>query len=155
MECGGEGHRRVELPTQGSPFCYTCQAYGHLSRECSAGNGQGGRAVIEFLGHIITPTGIQPCPSKVAAIRDYPRPRNSKEGRHGESGDEESVVRPAVVRSGHGSGDADVSSVSGSGQDVVQGASPCGVGFGVLNRRAQSRVQLPNSGVTAPSPESD
>ncbi|XP_068227846.1 protein lin-28 homolog A-like [Palaemon carinicauda] len=32
--CGGEGHRREECPTQGSPRCYTCQAYDHLSREC-------------------------------------------------------------------------------------------------------------------------
>ncbi|XP_068216311.1 uncharacterized protein [Palaemon carinicauda] len=33
---------------------------------------------VEFLGHMIIPEGIQPCPSKVAAIRDFPRPRNLK-----------------------------------------------------------------------------
>ncbi|XP_068238520.1 uncharacterized protein [Palaemon carinicauda] len=30
-----------------SPCCYTCQAYGHLSRECPAKNAEDGRAVAQ------------------------------------------------------------------------------------------------------------
>ncbi|XP_068203638.1 uncharacterized protein [Palaemon carinicauda] len=36
-----------------------------------------GPPLVEFSGHIITQEGIQPCPNKVAANRDFPRPRNS------------------------------------------------------------------------------
>ncbi|XP_068225792.1 uncharacterized protein [Palaemon carinicauda] len=44
-QCGEEGHQRVECPSQGSQDFYTCQAYGHLSRECPAKNALGGQAV--------------------------------------------------------------------------------------------------------------
>ncbi|XP_068204593.1 DNA-binding protein HEXBP-like [Palaemon carinicauda] len=46
-QCGGEGNRRVDCPTQGSPYFYTCLAYGHLSRECPAKNAEGRRALAQ------------------------------------------------------------------------------------------------------------
>ena len=34
---------------------------------------------IEYLGHLVTPSGIKPCPSKVKAVRDFPVPKNLKD----------------------------------------------------------------------------
>ena len=34
---------------------------------------------VEFLGHIVTPEGIKPCADKVAAIKEFPRPKTAKE----------------------------------------------------------------------------
>ena len=39
---------------------------------------QFGRREIEFLGHSITPQGIKPLPSKVAAVADFPQPRTTR-----------------------------------------------------------------------------
>jgi len=34
---------------------------------------------LEYLGHIVTPQGIKPCPSKIKAIESYPVPKNVKQ----------------------------------------------------------------------------
>ena len=36
---------------------------------------------VQYLGHLLTPEGIRPNPDRVAAVRDYPTPRNVKEVR--------------------------------------------------------------------------
>lgn len=37
------------------------------------------RKEVAFLGHVITPDGIKPNPSKIKAVQDYPLPKNTKE----------------------------------------------------------------------------
>ncbi|XP_066952498.1 uncharacterized protein [Macrobrachium rosenbergii] len=34
---------------------------------------------VEFLGHIVTSEGLKPCADKVAAIKEFPQPKNAKE----------------------------------------------------------------------------
>jgi len=37
-----------------------------------------GVSQVEYLGHLVTASGIKPLEERVAAIRDFPRPENSK-----------------------------------------------------------------------------
>lgn len=37
------------------------------------------RKEVAFLGHVITPNGIKPNPSKIKAVQDYPLPKSTKE----------------------------------------------------------------------------
>jgi len=41
-----------------------------------------GQSKIKFLGYLVTPNGIQPLPSKVQALQDFPLPKTAKELRH-------------------------------------------------------------------------
>lgn len=34
---------------------------------------------LEYLGHIVTPQGIKPCPNKIKAVQEFPKPRNLKQ----------------------------------------------------------------------------
>ena len=34
---------------------------------------------VEFLGHVITPKGVEPDPRKIRVVKDFPTPRNLKE----------------------------------------------------------------------------
>lgn len=34
---------------------------------------------VQYLGHIITPDGVKPNPDKIAAVKNFPTPRNAKE----------------------------------------------------------------------------
>ena len=34
---------------------------------------------VEYLGHVVTPDGVQPNPEKVRVVQDFPVPKNSKQ----------------------------------------------------------------------------
>ena len=34
---------------------------------------------LEYLGHLVTPNGIKPCPSKIQAVKEFPVPKNLKQ----------------------------------------------------------------------------